>query len=89
MGLNHKIHLCQKYNISKMSDFDVLSLLNVRSVKLDLMVNEEKTATFSVNYVHKKALILLLNIFQLFWIRTVNIVYIHFLVIYLAQFYAI
>ena len=25
-----------------MSDFDVLSLLNVRSVKLDLMVNEEK-----------------------------------------------
>ena len=43
-----------------MSDFDVLSLLNVRSIKLDLMVNEEKkTATFSVNYVHKKALILL------------------------------
>ena len=32
----------QKYNISKMSDFDVLSLLNVRSVKLDLMVNVEK-----------------------------------------------
>ena len=54
------IHLCQKYNISKMSDFDVLSLLSVRSVKLDLMVNEEeKLATFSVNYVHKKALILL------------------------------
>ena len=26
-----------------MSDFDVLSFLNVRSVKLDLMVNEEKT----------------------------------------------
>ena len=25
-----------------MSDFDVLSLLNVRSVKLDLMVNVEK-----------------------------------------------
>ena len=25
-----------------MSDFDVLSLLNVRSVKFDLMVNEEK-----------------------------------------------
>ena len=25
-----------------MSDFDVLSLLNVRIVKLDLMVNEEK-----------------------------------------------
>ena len=25
-----------------MSDFDVLSLLNVRCVKLDLMVNEEK-----------------------------------------------
>ena len=39
-----------------MSDFDVLSLLNVRSFKLDLMVNEEKkTATFSINYVHKKA----------------------------------
>ena len=37
-----------------MSDFYVLSLLNVRSVKLDLMVNEEKTVTFSVNYVHKK-----------------------------------
>ena len=73
-----------------MSSFDVLSLLNVRSVKLDLMVNEEKNpATFSVNYVHKKALILLLNIFQLFWIRTVTIVNIHFLVIYLAQFYAI
>ena len=31
-----------KYNISKMSDLDVLSLLNVRSVKLDLMVNDEK-----------------------------------------------
>ena len=72
-----------------MSDFDVLSLLNVRSVKLDLMVNVEKTTTFSVNYVQKKALILLLNIFQLFWIRVVTIVYIHFLVIYLAQFYAI
>ena len=27
-----------------MSDFDVLSLLNVRSVKLDLMVNEEKNS---------------------------------------------
>ena len=32
----------KKYNILKMTDFDVLSLLNVRSVKLDLMVNEEK-----------------------------------------------
>ena len=43
-----------------MSDFDVLSLLDVRSDKLDLMVNEEKkTAMFSVNYEHKKALILL------------------------------
>ena len=42
LDFNHKIHLCQKYDISKMSDFDVLSLLNVRSVKLDLMVNEEK-----------------------------------------------
>ena len=41
-GFNHKIHLCQKYNISKMSNFDVLSLLNVRIVKLDLMINVEK-----------------------------------------------
>ena len=42
------------------SDLDVLSLLNVRSVKLDLMVNEEKKQhRFSVNHVHKKALILL------------------------------
>ena len=42
MGFNHEIHLCKIYNISKMSDFDVLSLLNVRSVKLDLLVNVEK-----------------------------------------------
>ena len=41
-GFNHKIQLCQNYNISNMSDFDVLSLLNVRSVKLDLMVNVER-----------------------------------------------
>ena len=27
--------------MSKMSDFDVFSLLNVRNVKLDLMVNEK------------------------------------------------
>ena len=39
-----------------MSNFDVLSLLNVRCAKLDLMVNEEKTATLSVNYVHKKSI---------------------------------
>ena len=33
-----------KYNtISKMRDVDVLSLLNVRHVKLDLMVNEQKS----------------------------------------------
>ena len=45
-----------------MSDFSVLSLFNVRSVKLDLMVNVEKTTTTTL---------------------------IHFLVIYLAQFYVI
>ena len=36
LGFNHKIHVCQTYNISKMPDFDV------RNVKLDLMVNEEE-----------------------------------------------
>ena len=39
--------------MSKMSVSDVLSLLNVRNVKLDLMVNE-KTAKFSAKYVQKK-----------------------------------
>ena len=41
-----------------MSDFDVLSLLNVRNVKLDLMVNkktkQKKPAKFSAKYVQKK-----------------------------------
>ena len=39
--------------MSKMSDCDVFSLLNVRNVMLDLMVNE-KTAKFSGKYVQKK-----------------------------------
>ena len=32
LGFIHKMHVCQKYNISKMRDFDVLSLLNVKTL---------------------------------------------------------
>ena len=56
--------------MSKMSVSDVLSLLNVRNVKLDLMVNE-KTAKFSAKYVQKKRIYTSLPIFQLFLIKTV------------------
>ena len=67
LGFNDNI--CQEGNISKMSkmsDSDVLSLLNVRNVKLDLMVNEIKTAKFSAKNVPKKAIIPLYRSFSCF-----------------------
>ena len=58
--------------MSKMSDSDVLSLLNVRNVKLDLMVNE-KQQSLARNMCRKKRINTSLPIFQLFLIRTVTL----------------
>ena len=52
LGFNDNIY--HEGNISKMPDFDVFSVLNVKNVKVDLMVNV-KMATLSAKFVLKNA----------------------------------
>ena len=52
IGFNDNIY--HEGNISKMHDFDIFLFLNVKSVKVDLMVNV-KMATLSAKFVWKNA----------------------------------
>ena len=56
LGFNDNLY--HKDNISKMPDFDFFLFLNIKNVKVDLMV-KEKTPSLSAKFVLKKAQILL------------------------------